>query len=117
MSYNEKFYNLEWHDAMIERIVIDQRRFDANSIFDLYIVWPDPDNTYSLVRFKDVLTIDISMDMFAFRNIPILKAEIINTNIDTISDIIVTDYTTVRIEIATNCNITITSKDLECIDL
>lgn len=47
------FYDLEWHDATILKIVVDRSCPESHNQIRLDIQWPDPNNTFSSISFVD----------------------------------------------------------------
>ena len=55
------FYDLEWHDAAILKIVVDRRYPESHNQIRLDVQWPDSDNTFSSIYFVDF--IDFKVDL------------------------------------------------------
>ena len=49
------FYDLEWHDAAILKIVVDRSYPESHNQIRLDVQWPDSDNTFSSIYFVDFL--------------------------------------------------------------
>lgn len=49
------FYDLEWHDAAILKIVVDRSCPESHNQIRLDIQWPDPNNTFSSIYFVDLV--------------------------------------------------------------
>lgn len=45
------FYDLEWHDAAILKIVVDRSYPESHNQIRLDVQWPDSDNTFSSIYF------------------------------------------------------------------
>lgn len=58
MINKKLFYDLEWHDAKISRMVVNKEDRDNNGIFDIYVMWPNLE--HSIVRFTDGSSFKIS---------------------------------------------------------
>ncbi len=57
---NERFNALEWHDAIIEKIIIDRKNPGKVDTIVFFIVWTD--GTKSRLCFEDVYWADLNMN-------------------------------------------------------
>jgi len=55
------FYDLEWHDATILKIVVDRSYPESHNQIRLDVQWPDSENTFSSIYFVDF--IDFKVDL------------------------------------------------------
>ncbi len=74
------FYDLEWHDAKISRMVVNRENRDENGVFDIYIMWPNLG--HCIVRFTDVHFLKLAMWMGISDPATISDADLVNVDED-----------------------------------
>ena len=80
MINKKLFYDLEWHDAKISRMVVNKEDRDNNGIFDIYVMWPNLE--HSIVRFTDVHLLKLAMWMGVSDPATISGADLVNVDED-----------------------------------
>ena len=80
MINKKLFYDLEWHDAKISRMVVNKEDGDNNGIFDIYVMWPNLE--HSIVRFTDVHLLKLAMWMGVSDPATISGADLVNVDED-----------------------------------
>ena len=80
MINKKLFYDLEWHDATISRMVVNKEKMDENGVFDIYVRWPNLE--HSIVRFTDVHLLKLAMWMGVSDPSTISGANLVNVDED-----------------------------------
>ncbi len=53
MQYQTNFYDFEWHDATIMKIVIDKQNPYSHKQIRIDVQWPEPSNAFNSIYFVD----------------------------------------------------------------
>lgn len=72
INNNMNFNNLNWHDSIIEEIIIDRTNPGKNDTIQIVIIWPNGKG--NLISFKDVYWANLDMNFGVISSESILSA-------------------------------------------
>lgn len=79
------FNNLDWHDSVMKKIIIDRDTPGINDHIQIDIIWPN--ETDSIIIFKDVYWADFNMNFGIVSTENILKAHSEGRDNEVVKDI------------------------------